>query len=161
MRDFALFDAIVAQFSDNYCIDLDEVYVVGHSLGAWFTNTLACARGEVIRGIGSVGGSITKNNCAGPVASMIMHNPKDNLAGFGGGLAARDHLLLANGCGPRTVAYEGPSDSNCVEYIDCMEGAPVVWCEHSQDEDHRDVFYPHVRPTFAGNMIWEFWEGLN
>jgi len=63
---------------------MDKIYVVGHSLGARFTNTLACARGDIIRAIGSVGGSITPNNCSGPVATIIMHNPKDNLASFGG-----------------------------------------------------------------------------
>lgn len=159
LRDFALFDTIVQDFSNNYCIDADEIYVVGHSLGAWFTNTLACARGDVIRGIGSVWGSITKNTCTGPVATMIMHNPKDNLAWFGGGLVARDHLLEANGCWPATVAYDSPEDGHCVEYTDCLDSAPVVWCEHSQDYD-RDQYYPHVRPTFAGKMIWEFLTGL-
>jgi polyhydroxybutyrate depolymerase len=49
-----LFDQLVQEFSDSYCIDLDHIYVVGHSLGARFTNSLACARGDVIRGIGSV-----------------------------------------------------------------------------------------------------------
>lgn len=92
---------------------------------------------------------------------MIMHNPNDNLAGIGGGLAARDHILQANSCGPKNHEYDGPSDSHCVEYTDCQDGAPVVRCEHTQNEDHRDVYYPHVRPDFAGNMIWEFWEDLN
>lgn len=159
LRDFALFDTIVQEFSNNYCIDADEIYVVGHSLGAWFTNTLACARGDVIRGIGSVWGSITKNTCTWPVATMIMHNRKDNLAWFGGGLVARDHLLEANGCWPATVAYDSPEDGHCVEYTDCLDGAPVVWCEHTQDYD-RDQYYPHVRPSFAGKMIWEFLTGL-
>jgi polyhydroxybutyrate depolymerase len=54
LRDFALFDQIVKDFTENYCIDMDQIYVVGHSLGAWFTNSLSCARGNVIRAIGSV-----------------------------------------------------------------------------------------------------------
>ena len=54
LRDFQLFDQLVAEFGDQYCIDMDQIYVVGHSLGAWFTNSLACARGDVIRAIGSV-----------------------------------------------------------------------------------------------------------
>jgi len=51
LRDYALFDAIVEKFSEEYCIDQDEIYVIGHSLGGWFTNTLGCARGDMIRGI--------------------------------------------------------------------------------------------------------------
>jgi polyhydroxybutyrate depolymerase len=80
IRDYALFDTLVEEFSENYCIDMDEIYAVGHSLGAWFTNSLGCARGDVLRGIGSVGGSTTLSECSGPVAAMIMHHPDDNLA---------------------------------------------------------------------------------
>jgi len=54
LRDFALFDQLLKEFENNYCIDKDQIFVAGHSLGAWFTNSLACARGDVIRGIGSV-----------------------------------------------------------------------------------------------------------
>jgi polyhydroxybutyrate depolymerase len=82
LRDFALFDTIVKEFTTKYCINRDEIFVVGHSLGAWFTNSLACARGDVIRAIGSVGGGTTINTCAGPTAAVIMHNPLDNLASF-------------------------------------------------------------------------------
>ena len=86
LRDYALFDKIVEEFSEEYCIDKDEIYVVGHSLGGWFTNNLACARGNVIRGIGSVGGSSTLGSahCSGPVSAIIMHNPEDHLASFAG-----------------------------------------------------------------------------
>lgn len=64
LRDFALFDKIVEDMSEKYCIDMDRIFVVGHSLGAWFTNSLSCARGDVIRAIGSVGGGTTINDCA-------------------------------------------------------------------------------------------------
>lgn len=82
LRDFALFDQLVNEFSSNYCIHKDQVFVVGHSLGAWFTNSLACARGDVIRAIGSVGGGTTINNCNGPTAAIIMHRPHDALTPY-------------------------------------------------------------------------------
>lgn len=72
-------------------------------MGAWFTNSLACARGDVIRAIGSVGGGTTINTCSGPTAALIMHNPEDNLASFKSGIGARDQLLKQNSCGPETV----------------------------------------------------------
>jgi pimeloyl-ACP methyl ester carboxylesterase len=34
VRDFELFDVILDRITSTYCIDLDPVYVVGHSLGA-------------------------------------------------------------------------------------------------------------------------------
>lgn len=160
LRDFTLFDEIVRTYTEQYCIDEDEIYVIGHSLGAWFTNTLGCARGDVIRGIGSVGGSITRNECTGPVAALLMHHPDDNLAWYAGGVAARDHLLSANGCGPTTRPHPTDDDAHCVEYTDCLEWAPVVRCPHTESYDNRGVYYPHTRPTFAGETIWEFWEKL-
>lgn len=158
LRDFQLFDQLVQEMSETYCIDMDEIYVVGHSLGAWFTNSLACARGNVIRAIGSVGGGTTINDCSGPTAAIIMHNPKDRLSSFGEGLRARDQLLKQNHCWPETIPV-GPEDGNCVLYTQCLEGAPIMRCPHSDDME-RGTYYPHTRPDFAGEEIWKFFEGL-
>jgi len=46
-----LFDQVLEEFKNNYCINTDQVFVVGHSLGAWFSNSLSCARGDIIRGV--------------------------------------------------------------------------------------------------------------
>lgn len=159
LRDFALFDKIIEEFTDSYCIDLDHIYVVGHSLGAWFTNTLSCARGNVIRAIGSVGGGTTINNCAGPVAAMVMHNPADRLAPFSSGETARDQLIGQNQCGSRTVSTS-PSSLNCVAYQDCNEIAPLIWCPHSDSSSYNGSYYPHTWPDGAGSEIWKFFESL-
>lgn len=155
MRDFALFDTLVDKIGEQYCIDKEQIYVVWHSLGAWFTNTLACARWDVIRGIWSVWGGTTTNECSWPVAAMIMHNPEDRLSSFVDGLQARDQLLAQNGCSSQH-SPTWPADANCVEYTDCVAGAPVVWCEHTESVTRQGVYYPHTRPSFAGKMIWDF-----
>lgn len=158
LRDFALFDELVEKFSNEYCIDMDQIYVIGHSLGWWFTNTLWCARGDVIRGVWSVWGSVTKNTCSGPVQALIMHNPKDNLASFAGGVAARDLFLAQNSCDINTATpYSwAPETGNCVQYS-CQDGAPVVWCEHSDSIDWWNVYYPHLWPKYAWGLIRDFW----
>lgn len=157
LRDFALFDEIVEQFSQQYCINKDEIYIIWHSLGAWFTNTLACTRGDVIRGMGSVWGSITRNDCAGPVASIIMHHPDDNLSSFAWGQNARESALVQNRCTNNSVAI-WPTIWHCIEY-ECMPDAPVIRCPHTEDNT-RWYYYPHTRPSFASPMIWDFWKGL-
>lgn len=157
LRDFALFDQLVEEFSDNYCINTDEIFVVWHSLGAWFTNSLACARGDVIRAIGSVGGGTTINNCRGPVAAMIMHNPEDNLASFESGITARDQLLRQNSCSQETIPV-GPAGGNCVQYT-CQQDAPVIRCPHNDSTEGRmQWYYPHTWPDFAWPSIWHFFE---
>lgn len=160
LRDFVLFDKIVEDIGNQYCIDLDQIYVVGHSLWARFTNTLACARGDTIRAIWSVGGGTTKNSCTWPAAAVIMQHPQDNLSSYAAGVTARDQLLLQNGCGPETKPT-WPSRGGCVEYTNCLSDAPVIRCEHNDDIDHRGVYYPHKRPEGAGQYIWDFFKGLN
>jgi len=73
----------------------------------------------VIRGIGSVGGGTTINDCNGPVAAMIMQNPADNLSSPAAGITARDQMLRQNSCGPETEPYGDVG--NCVEYTNCQE----------------------------------------
>ena len=155
LRDFALFDTIVEEFSQKYCINKDEIFVVWHSLGAWFTNSLACARGDVIRAIGSVGGWTTINTCSWPTAAIIMHHPEDALASFESGLTARNQLIKQNSCGPETIDLPGPADAHCVQYTNCQSDAPVIWCPHT-DSYERSTYYTHTRPDFAGQMIWDF-----
>lgn len=159
LRDFTLFDQLLNEFGQKYCVDLDEVYVVGHSLGAWFTNSLGCARGNVIRGIGSLGGGITAGNCTGPVATWISHNPKDNLAPYSSGVAARDTFLRNNVCGTGTTGTS-PSSLKCVSYQGCLTDAPVTWCPHTVDTDNRGVYYPHTWPKETGQAIWDFFKSL-
>lgn len=160
LRDFELFDQLLEEFSNNYCIDTDHVYVVGHSLGAWFTNSLSCARGNVIRAIGSVGGGTTINNCTGPVAALVMHNPKDNLTAFSQGEMARNQLVSQNQCSLNTVA-SAPNGYNCVAYQNCNTIAPTVWCPHNDDTEYGGAYYPHTWPDGAGAAIWQFFESLD
>lgn len=155
LRDFALFDAIVEEFSEKYCIHKDQIFVVWHSLGSWFTNSLSCARGDVIRAIGTVGGATTINDCSGPTAAIVMHHPDDNLAPFDGGLMARDQLVRQNSCigEPVAVAWT-PADSQCMQYS-CQDDAPVIRCPHTQSQIWGG-YYPHGWPTFATPMILSF-----
>lgn len=162
-EDFPFFDAMVAQFSEQYCLNLDEVFVVGHSLGGSMTHQLACARGDVIRGIATVGGGSSKlDNCSGPVAAMIWHNPKDNLVPFSRGIVARDNIKRQNKLGDFNIPVE-PTWANCVAYTAGQPDAPLFWCPHTQDyEDYGSKqYYPHVWPKGAGAEIWKFFEKLD
>jgi polyhydroxybutyrate depolymerase len=161
-KDQAFFDNMLAKLSESYCIDLDEIYAVGHSLGGSMVNELACVRGDVLRGIAVVGGgSYSTSNCSGPVAAMIWHNPKDNLVAFRSGEIARDNIIRQNQLGPRTVEAE-PTWAHCVAYPDGQPDARLLWCPHTEDYEHYGSknFYPHVWPRNAGEEIWKFFEGL-
>lgn len=158
LRDYEFFDAMVEEFKKSYCVNVDEIYAVGHSLGGWFVNSLACARGDVLRAVGTLGGGRSQGNCSGPVAAMQWHNPNDNLVPFSQAITAHDWYLEQNRCtevSKETVPYWG----NCVAYQGCYEGAPFVWCPHTIDYEGGG-YYPHTWPKGTGEEMWKFFEGL-
>lgn len=159
LRDYEFFDVMLEEFLNSYCINVDKVYVVGHSLGGWFTNSLACARGDKIRAVASLGGSRSNSNCTGPVAVMQWHNPNDQQASYAGAVLARDAFIAQNQCSTETVSVD-PSWGNCIEYQECHESSPVIFCPHNLDYDYRGDYYPHNWPRGTGEEMWEFFEGL-
>jgi len=159
--DYAVFDQLLQEFSRKYCIDQDAIYAVGHSLGAVFVNSLACARGDIIRAIGTVGGGTSAKNCTGPVAAIIMHNPKDNLVPFSQGVRARDQFIQQNKCGTSTIPV-APQGLSCESYQGCGDAAPLTWCPHHEDYAYWDgSYYPHTWPRTAGQEIWKFFTALD
>lgn len=158
LRDIALFDALVKEVSESYCVDMDKIFVVGHSLGAWFANSLSCARGGVIRASATVGGSSVMNHCTGPTAALIINNPRDTLSSHSTAEAMRDLRIVTNICQTTTHQTE-PSSLSCVTYTGCASN-PVHWCPHTIDTDHRGVYYPHVWPPGVANSIVRFFDTL-
>lgn len=156
--DLAFFDALVETLSEQYCVDLDRIAVVGHSLGAWMANTVACARGDVVMASATVGGDGANIPCAGPAAALIAHNPKDNLAPFAGSERVRTQRLAANACTPATIP--GPGDLNCVRHTQCANGNDVLWCPHTINTDYRGTYYPHTWPNSMGQRIAEFFQSI-
>lgn len=54
-ENMTFIDAILKQVSDNYCINRNEIYAIGHSLGGWMAQRIACLRGEFLNGLAVVG----------------------------------------------------------------------------------------------------------
>lgn len=155
LRDYALFDAIVARFSHDYCIDMERLFVVGHSLGAYFANSVACARAAVVRAVASVAGGIQTGSCAEPVAALLFHNPADNLVGIHEGERARDTFLAGNqlsGLYPLNLG----DVFNCSVYDAGNADRSVTWCPHRIDRPYGDSFDPHSWPAAIGAYVMEF-----
>ncbi|HSA80146.1 MAG TPA: hypothetical protein VLE23_04940 [Geminicoccaceae bacterium] len=159
LRDFALFDAVLALMARSYCIDRERVFAVGHSLGAWFVNGLGCARGNALRAIATVAGGISGSDCQGPVAALLFHNPKDRLVDFQDGLEARDRFRAQN-----RLAGEGRRMSlqgfACRRYGAAGAPYPVVWCPHSSNHTRSGRYYPHNWPAGTGAAVMAFFTSL-
>jgi polyhydroxybutyrate depolymerase len=157
LRDYALFDVILDRITSAYCIDLDAVYVVGHSLGASFANSLACARPQRIRGVASVAGGIAPSDCSGTVAALLLHNWHDRAVPLSEGERARDVLLGRPGNAAKSVARHIGAFA-CHRYGDRKN--PLFWCLYAQDVTPRGRYYPHQWPEGAAQGIMEFFDLL-
>lgn len=159
VRDVAFFDAMVKQIGERYCVDLDRIFVAGHSLGAWMANTVACARGGVVRGSATVGGNSVLTDCPGPSAAMILNNPKDTLSPHKSAELVRDQRMKENACSDRNAPVE-PSAFKCVAYEGCNMGSPVLWCPHEIDHERNGTYYPHTWPEGTGEAMIKFFDDL-
>lgn len=155
LRDYEFFDAIVGHFSKRYCIDPERIFVVGHSLGAYFANSVACSRPDVVRAVATVAGGIQRSNCEGKVAALLFHNPNDTLVAISEGESARDTFLAANGLSG--VQANPLSDAfNCSVYGDANPGHSVTWCVHNIDRPYGNTYDPHSWPSSIGPYVMQY-----
>jgi poly(3-hydroxybutyrate) depolymerase len=156
--EVAYFDAVINEVSNNYCVNLEKVFVGGYSSGAWESVTLGLARGGVIRGIATGAGGLRAERpmpSSVPLAAILLTGQGDGanpIDGPTGSAAARDWILQRNGCaGTATMPFTA-SDQNCVQYTGCPAAFPVVWCT------------PPGGHTEGSNQHWAavgaFWDSL-
>lgn len=148
--DLPFFDSLLAELTSELCVDEDRVFATGHSSGGFFTNTLGCQRGDVLRGIAPVsgGGRFNRNGCVGQVAAWLAHGENDETVPIVNGERSRDDLLAANGC---DAEPEPVSPEPCLEYAGCDGGFAVRWCVYQDG---------HNWPDFAPQGIWSFFSAL-
>jgi poly(3-hydroxybutyrate) depolymerase len=152
-RDVPFFDALLAKIESQYCVDENRIFAAGHSSGGFFSNTLGCQRGNVLRGIGPVSGGgpfvFGGNSCTGNVAVWIAHGNMDTTVDVQNGRTSRDFWANRNGCDTGSSTPVSPSP--CVEYGGCNAGYAVRYCEYDGD---------HGYPSFAPQGIWDFFKSL-
>jgi poly(3-hydroxybutyrate) depolymerase len=146
--DLAFFDAMLEAIEMRYCVDRDRVYSYGFSAGAYFSNRLACERGDVVRAAAAVAGGPSGGECRGGAAAWFLHDSDDEAVPIARGRAALDRALAANGC----ANYALDEGDGCLRYQGC-EAAPVVWCQSSG-------FGHDVRGDFAPARVWKFFRDL-
>jgi len=144
------FDDLYAELEENLCFDKRKVFAVGHSNGAGMTHTLGCQRGNILRAIAPVAGSLLDyESCSGQVAVIQTHGSNDTIMPVGQTAPSRDYWIAINSCN-KGEPEEG-MDPMCNAYSDCDPDFPVQYCEHSEGHDW---------PVFASEAIWNFFKGL-
>ncbi len=145
-RNLPLFDALLAQTENDFCIDQAHVFSVGFSSGAWLTQLLACQRGDVLCGIGTIAGAFKPSflngaaACTGDGLSAFMvsdlsdhTNPFYDEDKDGDSVEiAVNHWLNANGCTDKAWTMTAgspaaPDESVCHACAGCGR-FPVELC---------------------------------
>jgi polyhydroxybutyrate depolymerase len=152
--DLRYFDVLVKDIASRYCVDMDKLFAVGHSLGAWFANTVGCAYGSVVRATAAVAGQPSSGRCNNPIAGIFMHDRRDQLVAFKDGERSRDQRAVQNACGEGTLP-RASSGLGCEEVRDCRTGEPVLWCPHGEGGANG-----HQWPDGAGRVIADFFRSL-
>lgn len=144
--DLPFFDALLAQVQNDYCVDEAHVFSVGFSSGAWLTQLLACQRGDVLRGIGTIAGAFKPAflngaaSCKGNgLTAFMVSDLDDHTNPFydedkdGDSVEiAVNHWLTANGCSEKAWSMEAgtpaaPDEAVCRAYAGCGD-FPVELC---------------------------------
>ena len=158
LRDYAFFDEILRELSATYCLDEQRVFVVGHSLGASFANSLACAR-QSVRAVASLAGGISETACT-PTAALVLHNPADRLVPVAVGEKVRNTFVAQNGAATKGVPITTGilASFRCTWFVEARN--PVVWCPHDFSERYDGSYYPHTWPSTTGQAMAYFFETL-
>lgn len=156
-------DAILKQVSENYCINRDKVYAIGHSLGGWMAQRIACLRGEFMSGLAVVGSGPFTGACSGPAPSIFFQNVDDHLSSYSSGVQARNIRLKVNECSESSTESIQIGPLTCTKYNNCSSSNEVVWCEWYTGYGGD----PHSWPTGGswqspggGTWILDYFRGL-
>ena len=163
LRDFELVDAIIDAFGGARCIDLGRVFVVGHSLGAYFANDVACSLGDRVRAVASVAGGLQGAECVAGTAALLLHHPDDPLVPLSAGEGARDAFREATGVAdaPATpTAHPALAALRCQRYGDEDAPNPVVWCAHDDATSPSGRYDHHSWPAATPAAIAAFFRDL-
>ena len=148
-RDVPLFDALLTHIESTYCVDPHRIFAVGHSAGGFFVTSLACMRGNELRGIAPLSAGPPTGTCQGEFAVWISQGNADTAFGIMNGRADRDFWVQRNTCDASMSTPVDPSP--CVEYAACDPGFAVRYCEYAGDLG---------LPSFAASGLWRFFKAL-
>jgi polyhydroxybutyrate depolymerase len=112
-------------------VDPSQIFVVGHSNGAFMAHLLACRRADLFAGIVALAGPVQPDACAptAPVAVLHAHGTNDETVLFGGGdigglpyvsaEATVDFWAGQNGC-------DAATDGDALDYVTNVAGAETT-----------------------------------
>lgn len=136
--DFAFMDAMLADVTDDQCIDDDHRYATGFSMGGYFSHQAGCMRPDIRAIAPHSGGTHDLAACTSDKKPVIIfHGSSDPLVPAYcsdpdappviGGKPSADLWAEHNGCGTTTQRIE-IQGGHCELYDGCPDGGQVELC---------------------------------
>jgi polyhydroxybutyrate depolymerase len=127
---------LLAQLSEDYCVDPDRIYVNGLSNGGAMTYRLACEIGDQIAAVGMVAGAFVRNEpceLPRPIPVIAFHGTDDEIVPYeGGGYFTSVESWAAvwgerNGCASVPEELPAQGDVSGIAFADCESDAEVIF----------------------------------
>jgi poly(3-hydroxybutyrate) depolymerase len=153
--DLQLADAVVAQITQNFCVNMDQIMVTGWSYGGSMSYKTACERPKggtaswYVRGAAVYSGAQLSGNCTPtkPVAYYASHGTGDTVLGYDLGLGLFQNFASANMCTYQTPTRVTSGNHVCTTLPACMTGYPTTFCSFNGG---------HTPDPSDGGASWEY-----
>ncbi len=147
---------LISLMEDEFCIDKSRIFCEGFSMGGSMSYAMACAMGDVIRGVAVHSGG-PMSGCQKPhdkpVAYFMTHGTNDSVCTYSSfGVPILADFAETNGCTTTTDSLPNPSGNSpsCLDFEGCQEGYPTRAC----------IFVGDHTPSPSGNWVpgetWDF-----
>ncbi len=125
---------LITLIESEFCIDTSRIFCEGFSMGGSMSYAMACAMGDVVRGVavhsgGSMSGCVKPHDK--PVAYFMTHGTEDTMCDYKTfGLPILADFAKVNGCTTTTDALPVPTSTAgaCLDFEGCKAGYPVRAC---------------------------------
>lgn len=150
-RDLDFFDELLKTVGKSYCVDQNKIFVTGHSVGGYFSNYLACERGDKITAIASISGGgmydwyLKNKKCSGKISVLVLHGLSDQDTPVSESKPVINYFLKQNKC-----KNNEPIEFNegCKNYL--CSSKKVSTCLY-KNKGHSNLPWKSV-----GSSVWNF-----
>jgi polyhydroxybutyrate depolymerase len=144
-RDLAFFDEMLKTALAEYQIDVQQIYVTGHSNGGYFSYVLNAARGDKLAAIAPVAGGINPRDAKSYKALPTLHvaGEQDKIVRFAVQEKSMEEIRKLNGCDEKGK----PAGKWCTEYTSA-KGSTVITMIHPGSHEVPDEAPPRIVEFF-------------
>jgi uncharacterized repeat protein (TIGR02543 family) len=163
--DLQLADAVVAQITQNFCVDTSKIFANGWSYGGSMSYKTACERPQggtgswSVRGVAVYSGAVLSGSCtpSRPVAYYGSHGTGDSVLSYDSGLGLFQNFARANGCTYTTPTRVTSGNHVCSTMSGCATGYPATFCSfnggHTPDPSDGGTSWQY-------QAVWNFFNQL-